>query len=127
MKPTELKLFEIEKSNNNSNSGLVIKEKLPIDNLQNHENIENDKIPTRIDVYDQINQFFGEPEQEQKIILETRKMLGEESRKLSDEQVFEFIVNSQFLVEKWLEEFEKSTFQGKTLQDLLNPKNEYAK
>ena len=69
--------------------------------------------------YDKLNQLFSEKDYQQKIILETREMLGESAKDLTDSQVYDLTNEIQFLVDSWLEEFERKTFDGKTLNELL--------
>lgn len=61
------------------------------------------------------------PEQaEERKISQTRKILGEVASSLSDEQVVNLISEFQFLIDTWLDEFEKDMFGGKTFKELLN-------
>ena len=72
--------------------------------------------------YDQINQLFNAQDQQEKSILEAREMLGDSARELTDSQIYDLLNEIQFLVESWLEEFERNTFEGKTLDELLGLK-----
>lgn len=69
--------------------------------------------------YDQINQFFSKENQQQKTVQEARDILGESAASLTDEEVYDLANEMQYLVDTWLEEFEKNIFDGKTLKDLL--------
>lgn len=57
---------------------------------------------------------------EENNILRIRKTLGERVRILSDEQIGTIITEFQFLINGWLDEFEKEVFDGKTLKQVLN-------
>lgn len=70
-------------------------------------------------VYDQINQNFQGQNEKIKVTQEAREILGEASNNLSDQEVYELVTEMQFLVENWLEEYEKNVFDGKTLNELL--------
>ena len=70
--------------------------------------------------YDQINQLFNEQDNREKSILEAREILGESAKDMTDEQVFDLVTEMQYLADSWLEEFERQTFDGKTLIELLN-------
>ena len=70
--------------------------------------------------YDQINDLFNEQDQQQKTILEAREILGDSAKDLTDEQVYDLVNEIQYLVDSWLEEFERKTFDGKSLNELLN-------
>jgi hypothetical protein len=48
--------------------------------------------------------------------------LGEVSRNFSDEQMLVIISEFQFLIETWLDEYEKEVFKGMTLKEILNEK-----
>lgn len=70
-------------------------------------------------VYDQVNQFFSEQDKQQKTVKEARETLGEPSKSLSDEEVYDLVNEIQFLVDTWVEEYERDIFKGKTLEELL--------
>ena len=70
-------------------------------------------------IYDQINSHFTEQNHQQKIIEEARDLLGEQAQPLTDEQIYDLVNEIQYLVDTWLEEYEKKTFEGKTLKELV--------
>lgn len=72
--------------------------------------------------YDYVNKLFSDQNQEQQDILEAREILGDDAKELTDDQVFELINEVQFLVDSWVEEYEKDVFGGKTLDELLGLK-----
>lgn len=74
-------------------------------------------------VYDQLNQHFSEQDRQQKTVQETRGILGESASTISDEQVFDLVNEIQYLVDSWLEEYEKKIFDGKTLDQMLGLKS----
>lgn len=51
---------------------------------------------------------------------EARKILGKTAENLSDEQIQDQLVKIKYLAESWLDEYEKSIFGGKTLNEILN-------
>jgi len=53
-------------------------------------------------------------------ITRTRRHLGKVAEKLSDEQLLCIISEFQFLVNSWLDEYEKGVFAGKTLREIIN-------
>lgn len=55
----------------------------------------------------------------------TKRKLGETAKKLTDEQIECMMTDFQYLIDTWLDEFEKNVFEGKTLKILLGEK-EYA-
>ncbi len=70
-------------------------------------------------VYDQINGYFNEQDQQRKTVQEGREILGEAAAALTDEQVSDLVNEVQYLVDTWVEEFEQKIFDGKTLNELL--------
>jgi hypothetical protein len=68
-----------------------------------------------------LNSIFPQP-QEENNITRTRNHLGEVSRNFSDEQMLVIISEFQFLIETWLDEYEKEVFKGMTLKEILNEK-----
>ena len=56
---------------------------------------------------------------EQKDIDEARDILGDIAKDISDEDLKNMIVEIQFLVESWIDEYERKTFNGKTINELL--------
>ena len=69
--------------------------------------------------YDQINRLFTNQDEQEKAIREARGILGEPAKELTDDQVNDLVKEMQFLVDSWLEEYERQTFDGKTLNELL--------
>ncbi len=49
-----------------------------------------------------------------------REILGKTAEKMSDEELQEQMVLIEYLVESWLDDFEKTIFEGKTLKEHLN-------
>ncbi|MCL5746658.1 MAG: hypothetical protein M1277_00015 [Patescibacteria group bacterium] len=72
--------------------------------------------------YDQLNELFNNQDAQEKTIREARDILGESVNELSNSQIFDLVNEVQFLVESWLEEFERNTFDGKTLDELIGLK-----
>lgn len=71
------------------------------------------------DTYDQLNNFFSTQDLQGKTIQEARETLGEAAQSLSDEQVYDLVNEVQFLVDSWIEEYEKKIFEGKTLDEVV--------
>ncbi|OGK38713.1 hypothetical protein A3F03_02660 [Candidatus Roizmanbacteria bacterium RIFCSPHIGHO2_12_FULL_41_11] len=49
-----------------------------------------------------------------------RKALGEAAYSLSNEQIETIIIEFQFLVDTWLDEYEREVFKGLTLKEVIN-------
>ena len=56
------------------------------------------------------------------IIIKTRRHLGEVGKKMSDAEIKNLASEFQFLIDSWLDMFEKETFQGKTLKEIMGGK-----
>jgi len=52
-------------------------------------------------------------------IEEAREILGDTAKQLTDEQLKDICVEIQYLVETWLDDYERSIFGDKTLRELL--------
>ncbi len=52
-------------------------------------------------------------------IEEARKILGKTADGMSDEQLQNQLTMMEFLTESWLDDYEKSIFEGKTLQEFV--------
>lgn len=71
-------------------------------------------------VYDQVNQYFNQQDEQAKTVSEARGILAESAKDLTDEQVYDLVNEVQYLVDSWLEEYEKDIFNGKTLIELIS-------
>lgn len=52
-------------------------------------------------------------------IEEARKILGKTAERMSDEQLQDQLVRMKFLIESWLDKYERSIFDGRTLNELV--------
>ena len=66
-----------------------------------------------------INNIFPLASEENKT-LRMRKALGNTAQSLSNEQIETVTTQFQFLIESWMDEFEKEVFSGLTLKEVLN-------
>lgn len=57
---------------------------------------------------------------EETAIIKIRRNLGEKAKTFSDEQVLHISYEFQFLINEWLDEYEKDLFNGMTLKEVLN-------
>lgn len=69
-----------------------------------------------------LDEMFPEQQVEEKTIQETKKILGATADKLTKEQLKDVITETRFLVETWLDDFERDIFGGVTLNELLHEK-----
>ena len=70
--------------------------------------------------YEKLNQILEGQDQQGKTIQEAREILGDAAEDLTDEQVYDLANEVQFLVDSWLEEYERKVFNGKSLDELLH-------
>lgn len=57
---------------------------------------------------------------ENKDIEEARKILGNITKELTDDELKDSLVEIQYLIESWLDDYERSIFSGQTLNELLS-------
>jgi len=102
-------------------------EKLQLYTNENYVNRINSKGDLPIEkqsetIVQTLDKLFPEQEREDKSIRETREILGSLSKEFDDQQLKDLIVKVQFLTESWLDDFERSVFNGLTLQELFHEK-----
>ena len=109
MQATELPLFQTQQS------------KASVNNSSNE--FTSQKLPTNtFSVLDiSFNRIFTK-NPEEKMVLKMRRMLGETANKLTDEKVECLATEFQFLINAWLDEYERDVFEGMTLKEVLNEK-----
>jgi hypothetical protein len=52
-------------------------------------------------------------------IEKAKALLGDAAKKMTDDDLNDSCVEMQYLVETWLDDYERSIFDGKTLRELL--------
>jgi len=65
---------------------------------------------------DSLNEMFPEQSYENKTVKEAKEILGDE---YTTEEIKELSASFEYLITNWLEEYEKSVFNNKTLKELL--------
>ncbi len=77
----------------------------------------NDLTKTKEEIFaNSIHQMFPEQEHENNTVLRAKQILGD---KYSLEDVKTMVASYEYLINKWLEEYEKKIFNGETLKELL--------
>ena len=66
-----------------------------------------------------LNTIFPDNQEETKII-KAKRILGEVAKDYSDERLGNLVTDFEYLVDTWLDVFEKQIFGGKTLRELTN-------
>ncbi len=69
-----------------------------------------------------LKSMFPEQEYEEKSLQEARKILGTIADEYSTEGLKNALTEIQFLASTWLDDFERETFNGLTLNELLHEK-----
>ncbi len=58
----------------------------------------------------------------EKEIAKAREILGEVAKNMTHDQLKDQIVSMKYLTETWMDEYERSIFDGKTLNEKLSDK-----
>ncbi len=58
-----------------------------------------------------------------KDIPRAKKILGQLASHFTDGEIKDIVTETRFLVETWLDDFEREAFDGKTLKELLYERN----
>ena len=95
------------------------KQVIPKDESLNMPEFPTNTSSTPQGTYDKLNQFFSDQNQEQRDIVEARQILGDSAIDLTDGQVQGLVNEVQFLVDSWLDEYEKREFDGKSLDEVI--------
>lgn len=69
-----------------------------------------------------LNDLFPEQAYEEKDIQKAKEVLGELANKLTAEQLRDVVAETKYLVESWLDDFEREIYNGLTLKELLHEK-----
>lgn len=87
------------------------------------ETVESNNLPTNpLSSLENALSTILPKEIEETNIIRARRILGETANEMSDEQIECLVTEFQFLINSWLDEFEKEVFSGKTLKEILNEK-----
>jgi len=65
-----------------------------------------------------LNAIFPQPEEQTKLE-RAKAILGDLSKSYSDEKLENLVSDFEYLAESWLDLFEKESFEGMTLRELL--------
>lgn len=75
-----------------------------------------------LSIIESLDIMFPEQKRSDKDLVDTKEVLGKLAELFTDMQLKEIITDVDFLVENWLDEFERGIFEGKTLKELLHEK-----
>ena len=75
------------------------------------------KFPKSNDLINILNQMFPEQTYENKTVLEAKKILGEN---YSLEDTKALIAAFEYIIDNWLEEYERKIFDNKTVKEIIH-------
>lgn len=84
----------------------------------NSEPVTPDAIPKTIS--QSLDELFPEQQREEKNIQKAKDTLGALADQFTQEQLKETVTEIQYLADSWLDDFERETFNGQTLNELLH-------
>lgn len=67
-----------------------------------------------------LDELFPEQQREEKNVQRAKDTLGALADQFTQEQLKETVTEIQYLVDSWLDDFERKTFKGQTLNELLH-------
>ncbi len=68
------------------------------------------------------DELFPEQQHDEKNLQKAKEILGEEATQFTNAQLKDIVSEVQYLVESWLDDFEREIFEGLTLKELLHEK-----
>ncbi|MEN9327777.1 MAG: hypothetical protein RI947_585 [Candidatus Parcubacteria bacterium] len=69
-----------------------------------------------------LHTLYPENRAEDKELLKVKQILGEKEKEFTSEQIKDLMTKVQYLVQSWLDEYERQIFKGQTLHELLSSK-----
>ena len=73
-------------------------------------------------IKESLDNLFPEQQYEEKDIQKAKDILGLVANNFSPEELKVAVTEIKFLADTWLDDFERETFEGKTLNELLHDK-----
>lgn len=129
MQSVNLSLFELETSQTTVQHEKISEEKIVAPVIQvlervtpEHPFTSENNITSSQSLKKSLDDFFPEQQYEEKIIQEAKKILGPIVNEFTSEQLKDSVTEIMFLVETWLDDFERESFDGLTLKELLHEK-----
>lgn len=83
--------------------------------------IEQSSLFSETPIEKEVNKIFV-TDKEQNKFDKARRILGESGKEITNEQLENYISEFEYLANCWLEIFERQTFEGKTLEEILRAK-----
>lgn len=73
-------------------------------------------------IKESLNSLFPEQEYSDKDFQKTKEILGPLAKNLTTAELRDVIAETQYLINSWLDDFERNIFDGLTLNELLHEK-----
>jgi hypothetical protein len=67
-----------------------------------------------------LDTMFPEQKRQDRDVAKAKELLGDLVEGLSDTQIKEMVTDANFLITTWLDDFERSIFDGQTLREVLH-------
>jgi len=80
------------------------------------------KFKQNLTITESLDVMFPEQKRQDKDILKAKEALGELTKQFTEAQIKEIVTDIDFMVESWLDDFERDLFKGKTMKELLHEK-----
>lgn len=72
---------------------------------------------SKTNIQDALRQIFPE-QQEESRVQKTRKIMGEAINNLTDAELDKYLTEFQYLIDSWVDDYERQVFEGLTLQQV---------
>ncbi len=69
-----------------------------------------------------LTKLYPEHRGEEKELAKAKELLGQTGKQFTTEEIKDIVTKVQFLVQSWLDEYERQVFDGQTLNELLSSK-----
>jgi len=80
------------------------------------------KFKQNLTITESLDVMFPEQKRQDKDLFKAKEALGELAKQFSEVELKEIITDVDFIVESWLDYFERDLFKGKTMKELLHEK-----
>lgn len=80
------------------------------------------QLKKQFSITESLDIMFPEQKRQDRDLVKAKEALGELVNELSVAQIKEIVTDIDYLVTSWLDDFERTIFEGKTLKELLHEK-----
>ena len=80
------------------------------------------KYKQKLSIEESLDHMFPEQKRQDKDVTKTKEVLGELANSFTELEIKDITTDIDFLVENWLDDFERNIFGNKTLKELLHEK-----